>query len=503
MTHNCDFLKTADPYYQNRSEIIANWCRLNPMALVLLVTIGVVMSCYYLSFPVNLLADTEFDGLDTVRVYRAVVRDIPNERAKTFRYLVAIPPNKRVYLYLQKSGTAGTLNMGDTILVKTAVRRGGQLGDFNYGNYLRLQNIVGYAYADSLHWRLEHTAQRQPISHRRIQNFIIRQFKEAGVEGKQLAILSALTLGYREDLDDDTRRSFQKAGAMHVLAVSGLHTGIVMSVILAFLTLFGKYKPIYEDRKRRLFNCLATIACLIFYAWMTGLSPSVVRSVLMLSLIQVAMFIHARPVTLNIVAASAFFILFFRPTDLFSVSFQLSYLAVLSIILFYQPIYDLLFLQSIPGMLQKFVKYAWGITALSIATQIGTIPITLYYFGMTSNYFFITNLIVIPLAWMLVVLIAVFFLFCPITPISHLLGMVLNFLTKVLNLSCQWVESLPYSTTSIRTNSAMMLALYGIILFSFIALKTSNNRWHIGSVLSAGIFLYQYIVIGHIPVDSA
>ena len=170
---------------------------------------------------------------------------------------------------------------------------------------------------------------------RRLQHRLAQRYHELGILNQEAGTLSALTLGYREDLDPDIKRSFRQSGASHVLAVSGLHTGIIYAVVLNLLTGFGFWKPLYEDKKRRIVNGVIIIVVMVFYALLTGLSPSVCRSVLMLTLIEVAYMSYRNPIRFNSIAAAAFLILAFRPNDLFSVSFQLSFAAIVSIRLFY------------------------------------------------------------------------------------------------------------------------------------------------------------------------
>ena len=156
----------------------------------------------------------------------------------------------------------------------------------------------------------------------------------AGLTGDELATVGALTLGYKEGLDKDLRRHFQASGAAHVLAVSGLHTGIIYGVLLWLLTLGGRVKPQYENRAGRWTVSLIILAAMWFYAWLTGMTPSVVRAVVMVSIFEIGRMVYRQAFSLNTIAGAAVLILLVKPTDLWSVSFQLSFTATAAIVLF-------------------------------------------------------------------------------------------------------------------------------------------------------------------------
>ena len=177
--------------------------------------------------------------------------------------------------------------IGDMLLVQTKVERGDTLGDFDYGKYLRMQGIVGSCWAPRRNWQV---VGHQPIEGLRAkaeqcQRWLHQRYIKMGVHETELGILSALTLGYREELDKDIQQSFSASGAMHILAVSGLHTGIVWGMIVWILTLGGLAKPLHEQRVWQSTLILLTLWALWGYAFITGLSPSVMRSALMVTVV--------------------------------------------------------------------------------------------------------------------------------------------------------------------------------------------------------------------------
>ena len=180
--------------------------------------------------------------------------------------------------------------------------------------------------------------------------------------------MSALVVGDKSELEVELKQGFSIAGAMHVLAVSGLHVGIIYKV-LEFL-----FNLLFRNKKYQRLQAIIILIVLWSYAFITGLSPSVLRAVWMFSFIVIANLKLSHPNVYNTLAASAFFILVMNPNYLFHVGFQLSYIAVLGIVSIYPLLYRLLKSNN------RFLNAVWGLTVVSIAAQISTFPIALYYF---------------------------------------------------------------------------------------------------------------------------
>ena len=270
------------------------------------------------------------------------------------------------------------------------------------------------------------------------QTALVNRYQSMGLSGDVLGTVSALTLGWKGDLDKGVIQSFQRSGAAHVLAVSGLHTGIVYAIIVFLLTLGGRLKPLYESTWQRAIQSLCILLLLWAYAVLTGLTPSVVRSALMLTLVEIARFCSRPPLTLNIVFFSAALILAIRPADLFNVSFQLSYSAVISIVAF-----SSIFNKHTSHIKHHTLNILFDLVWVSMAAQLGTIPFTLYYFHQLSNYFLLTNLIVLPLATILVPLGLTTLVLGNVPYFGAGLVWCLQKGTELMIVSVDWVQSLP------------------------------------------------------------
>ena len=293
-------------------------------------------------------------------------------------------------------------------------------------------------------------AKKQPNA---LQEHLYGRLVAAGLRGDELATVGALTLGYKDELGKESRRHFQATGGAHVLAVSGLHTGIIYGVLIWLLTLGGHVKPRYENRAGRWTISMLIISVMWFYAWLTGMTPSVVRAVLMVSIFEVGRMAYRQAISLNTIAAAAVLILLVKPTDLWSVSFQLSFAATAAIVILMSAFRHLVISKY------RSLNYLTGILLVSIAAQLGTLPLTMYYFGQMSNYFLLTNLIVLPLATFLVP-----FGLLSIALGGSWLGLTVSKATWALawamNHSVEWIEHLPGSLMHVSVSLPMVIVYY-------------------------------------------
>lgn len=428
------------------------------MVVLLLPIIAVILLCDTVGGPLSLMRDTECPYIDREHVFQAVVTDYPSRAKKTYRLSLS----NRLILYLDTMATLPSL--GDTVLFRTRIQRGGVSGRFDYGRYLRLQGIIGSGYASSANFRILSPAGRIPLHllPRYIQHRLALRLRSLGFQPREESVLEALLLGYKEDLAPETKRAFQASGAAHVLAVSGLHTGIIYSILWTLLTLGGRRKPLYEERGKRIALSIIILLGLWTYSLITGFCPSVVRAAIMASVFQLGYMCY-RPVNArNSVAAAAVLILLFSPRSLFSASMQLSFAAVVAI------------LWAI-----KIIDYRHPITdfvLVSLAAWLGTLPLTLYYFGQMSNYFLLTGMAVIPLAWCAVVGGIACLLFGSVPWLGEIVTTLTQWVTWLMNTITAWVESLPGAVTRLSITPPMVALLYGAILCLFFGTYLLTTR---------------------------
>jgi competence protein ComEC len=300
-----------------------------------------------------------------------------------------------VLLYFEKKNKPN-IQYGDEILMVNSLEKikpPGNPNEFDYSDYLRKQNIYDQAYLRPTDWiKTFHSTPNIILKFSlHIRNILLDILKSYHFNQSEFAIASAMLVGYDEYLDQDLRQLYAGSGAMHILCVSGLHVGII---VLMFSALFSFIKKIRWGKYLYTFMLIATIW---LYALVTGLSPSVFRAAIMFSFISFGNILNRKTSTYNSLGASAMVLLLYNPFMLFYIGFQLSYLAVLAI-LYLQPHFS-----KIIHTKNWLFKNIRDLMAVSLAAQIGTFPLAIYYFHQFPNLFFITNLFVIPLSFAILI----------------------------------------------------------------------------------------------------
>jgi competence protein ComEC len=387
---------------------------------------------------------------DAIHYYVAVVRSVPIEKNKSWKVEADIKAIKsyqwkrsegKVLLYVAKDSISLSWKFGDQIMVRGApVQLSGPSnpGEFDYKRFLSFQNIYHQQFVRPNQVQWLSTAERKGFifySHQ-LRVWATEQINVYVHDPQARAIASALVLGVTDDLDDELLNAYAASGAMHVLAVSGLHVGIIYALLLFLLKPFSKF------RGSVWLIAGVSLICLWGFAFVTGLTPSVLRAVTMFSFVALARPFAQRTNIYNTLAASAFALLLYNPYLIMSVGFQLSYLAVLGIVYLQRPIYSSWDVKTRVG------DWVWQITCVSLAAQIATFSLGLLYFHQFPVYFLVSNLFVIPLstAVLLAGIVLLSLSFIPI--IAALLGKLLSVLIYLLNQTVFLTEQLPYSLIS-------------------------------------------------------
>lgn len=254
------------------------------------------------------------------------------------------------------------------------------------------------------------TGTRSPVSGNRnplpLKEDVTRSLRKMIPDDKAYATLVAITLGEKKELPQELKEAYGKSGAMHILALSGLHMGIIylfVTTLFSFLNF---------THRTRIIRSILSMAVILAYGYMTGFPPSVQRAIIMLLIHNMLTLSGRRCTRYNIILISAFYMAVIDPKQLFTISFQLSFAAVAGIAFIY-PVLDAAFINFFPDkklryssisqnpgrqVLHRCIRSVWGITAVSVSCQIATLPLTLYYFGNFSPFFLLTNLAAIPVA---------------------------------------------------------------------------------------------------------
>ena len=257
---------------------------------------------------------------------------------------------------------------------------------FDYKTYMERKGIYWRAYIQSIGHINQNSKSKEIKSHiEYLRNYLANTI-DKHFNNESASVLKTLLLGKRNDLDEELYQNYVDAGAVHILAISGLHVGIITSILLFFLQKIPNTLLSY-----RLIRYLTLSIGLWAFALIAGSSPSVLRATLMFNLIGLSLLIRDKGGRFDSLMLSMLFLLLINPSYLYDVSFQLSYAAVFSILTFYPIALRWWFPEN------KYVRYLWSLVAVGFTAQIVVIPISLYYFHQFSILFFISNLVVVPL----------------------------------------------------------------------------------------------------------
>ena len=409
-------------------------------------------------------------------VFIAVILETPQEKTNSYKSILqveavncsdsVIPAKELIISYFEKNDSSALLKPGNIILFNSIPQEISNYNnpyEFDYKKYLERKRIYRQVYLPVEKWiKTEQTRKTSGIRAEQIREELLQIYRSQPIDETEFEILSALTLGYKRELDPETKRIFSASGASHILAVSGLHVGIifwVVSLIFGFLR---------NKKNGRFIFVLISVSILWFYAFITGLSPSVMRAATMFSIFVIGENINRKSNIYNSLAASAFFLLMINPNNLFDVGFQLSYAAVFGIV-FLQPK-----LENLIRVKNKLIKFFWTLVTVSIAAQIATFPLTTYYFGQFPSYFWVTNIFVIPAVMILIPLGITLLLFSKIQLISNLIAFALNAIIKIIYFLLSFIDELPFAVMEISVNKVQLIFVTTIMIFIFLYLKNKK-----------------------------
>jgi len=335
-------------------------------------------------------------------------------------------------------------------------------GEFDFKSFYSRQNLYGWIFPDkyeqisvskNANWhfgRFIHELQQT-----------IRQLFNTNAEGDAGGLLSALILGDKSDVTPDIKESFAKTGVIHVLAVSGLHVGYVLIILLLIKNVFSL--PWGYDR-------IVVILGLVLFVILTGGKASVIRASIMAGLYVLSPVFNRTANIWNIIGGAAFAILCFRPMDLYDLGFQLSFLSVASIIYFYEWFENVLPENiKVSKINNKVVQFFWGLFLVSFAAQIGTLPMTSHIFGKVPLVALIANILIVPLIGVLVG-IGFFLLFLSWIPgMGFALGNAAWLVSKIITFLTQTFSNFTFSTINMSF-SLFNVAQYFMILFAIVLL---------------------------------
>ena len=430
--------------------------------------------------------------------YGGVVVSAPAVKERVARFRVKVAEvltkdgvrrvNRVVEITSVRPGCADTLRAGDAVMFYAKVaepKNAGNPCEFDYASYLKQHGVAGtaFVYGDDLVPVLGEqsarvlkqglgAADRIALWGGKIRGALLQVYRAAGMDGDLLGVVSAMTLGEKSLVSREVREVFSGTGTSHVLALSGLHLGILFSLLQYLLTFGGRLR-------RMRVPCQTVVILFVWiYAVIAGMPQSLVRASVMCTLVCLAVIFRRSPLSVGNLYLAAFLILFFNPLSLFDVGFQLSFVSVLFI------------LKLMPSVAPRRVIAAsragrlWGFMAVSLCAQIGVAPLVAYYFHNFPTYFMMSNLVTVPASAVIVPLSFALLAFSWLHPLATALVWLLKAILHFLFTFLAFVAGIPGASLPLYPSLATVVLVYAALLF-LLMWASSRRRIYVYPMLAA------------------
>ncbi len=409
------------------------------------------------------------------------------EKEKSFKALaefVFVHQNKKavavkgkLIIYFKKDSVPPALNYGSIIATSSfipEIKNANNPGGFDYKRYALFNEITHQLFLKTGDYIVLNKRQTSGFNNWLFTTkaYILKTLRTYIKGDQETSVAEALLIGYRDDLDRDLVQAYSNTGVVHVIAISGLHLGLIYWLLLFLL------KPLDKTKQLKWLKHVIAISLLWIFSLLTGAGASVVRAAIMFTAIGFGDLLNKKGNIYNSMAVSAFLMLYYNPFLLWDVGFQLSYAAVLSIVLFMKPIYHWF------SFTNKLLDKAWQLNAVTLSAQILTLPLCMYHFHQAPNLFLITNFVAVPLSSFIlfgeILLIAVSFA----PSVAEFVGQLLSYFLNWMNSFITWVDAFSFAVTDgIQHNPLQTVLLYAFITATGVWFVQKNRRalkWSIG-----------------------
>lgn len=409
-------------------------------------------------------------------MYDAVVAERPVVGQRTIRCVLAVAEGRlagqRIIAFFQKDSAIGDvqrLAVGDGVRVVSRLKpitnsRRLQNGHFDYVRYQHIHGVVARTYINKDSWKRSRVSmrrlgvmQRVLIGMRSARDRLLSHNEKHNMSESAYAVVAAMTMGDRSGLTRELRQSYAASGASHVLALSGLHLGVI----------YGLLSLIFVHRRMRVLGQVLAMVAIWAYAALVGMPPSVLRSATMLTIFAFVVLTGRRQVSLNTLAFAAVVQLVVSPLSLWDVGFQMSFLAVLGIVMLNMRLGNL----ATPVWLSRWrvIGWVWSLVKVSLAAQIAVAPLSMYYFGTFPCYFLLTNLVAIPLATIIVYTSIVMYALGFWVWMQGVVATFVGWMATLMNTSLGFIASLPGACMyGIHINARQVWLMYALLLVAYL-----------------------------------
>ena len=399
-----------------------------------------------------------------------------------------------IILYFKKDHTVSSLSYGSQLIIGKQlqeIQNSGNPGGFDYKRYSLFQGITHQVYLKENEFKI------LPTSNKRFAKQFINASRSKilsilrnNIKGeKELGLAEALLIGYKDDLDKTLVQSYSNTGVVHVIAISGLHLGLIYWLLTWF------FKPL-QKRKVKWLRPILILAGLWLFSLLAGAQPSVLRSAVMFTCIVLGDSVERKSSIYNSLALSALLLLCINPYWLWDVGFQLSYAAVLSIVIFMQPIYHWFYIKN------KTLDLIWKMNAVTLAAQVLTIPVGIYHFHQFPANFLLTNFLAVPLSSFILLDEILLCIVSFIPPVAAFIGNIISWLIWIMNSYIERIEKLPFSLwDGLQISIVQTILLLGVAAgFGFWLMEKSKTGFK--SALGALLGFVVLRTVSFIQADN-
>lgn len=432
--------------------------------------------------------------------YRAIVLSQPAEKRNTLSCDLLVTDglagkSALVKAYIQKDTLTRdylSIKPGDGIWLYGQLehpRDFGRESHFDYPLWARAHGFVATCYIRQDDWAPTAAAletltpwQRAQVKAIRLRERMLSALREKGLEGQEMAIVAAMALGEKAMISEDTREDYSATGVSHVLSLSGLHLGIIFQMIVL---LTGK-------GRRNALHTFCSLLAIWAYTLLVGMSASVIRSAVMITIYALACLLRRDSMSVNSLSLAAIVMLLHNPLYLYDISFQLSFVAVLSILVYQPLLYRWVSARWL--MSHRGWRWVWSLVTVSVAAQIATQPLVVYYFGQWACYSLVANLVAVPLATLILYLGVATLVTYPIGSLCHVSIQLLSLCVETLNKALATIASLPGATLEGIHLSGTQLALLYVALAALTLLYSKTS-----SIMKSSAMTVESLAQGSYP----
>ncbi len=400
-----------------------------------------------------------------------------------------VPTSGKMLIYFSKDSSSEKLQYGDRILFQKQPQRienSGNPGAFNYKSYAAAHQLYHNVFLTGKDWAVLSHKETDVFRHFIImaREAVLNVIRSAAAnDSGALGIAEALLIGYTNDLDKDLQQAYSNTGVVHIIAISGMHLGLIYVMLVWF---FARMPVIKRSQWLQL---VFILGCLWLFSFLTGATASVIRSAVMFTFIAVGKCLKRESSVYNSLAASAFVMLCVDPYYLKDVGFQLSYLAVVGIVSFQKSLYGLLFAEN------KWLDNIWKSIAVTLSAQVLTFPVCIYYFHQFPNLFLFTNMIAVPLSGIILYVEIAYVVLSRIPYLGYFLGKIVFVMINIMNKAVLYMNGLPFSVwdnLSVTVSETFFLYMVVIFLAAWFMYKKRKTLY---IALIAGFALMTNIAI--------